>query len=166
MGYVSPDRGMDGIIPSASVSWNMSLAALALADERFILDLSAEREMAQDSIRQLGIKTPSIRTAIGRLSGGNQQKAILARWLEADVHILILDNPTKGIDVGAKQDVYRILREFVNNGGAILLISDDLVELIGLSHRIVAMKDGNVVAEVMADPSSKPQESAILRHMV
>jgi ribose transport system ATP-binding protein len=166
VGYVSPDRATDGIIPSAPVSWNMSLAALALADNRFILDLSAERDMSEDSVRRLGIKTRSIRTPIGRLSGGNQQKAILARWLEAGVATLVLDNPTKGIDVGAKQDVYRILREFVNDGGAILLISDDLVELIGLSNRVVAMKDGCVTAEVQAEPSAKPLESAILRHMV
>jgi len=165
VGYVSPDRGTEGVIGASSVSWNMSLASIAAA-ERILIDLPAERAQSEVSIQQFGIRTPSIKTPIGRLSGGNQQKAILARWFIAGVRTLILDNPTKGIDVGAKQEIYGILREFVKEGGAILLISDELVELIGLSNRVVAMKDGCVVAEIAAMPGSKPAESDVLRHMV
>ncbi len=165
VGYVSPDRGTEGVIAATSVSWNISLASIAAA-ERVFLDLPGERAQSEASVRQFGIRTPSIKTPIGRLSGGNQQKTILARWLVAGVRTLILDNPTKGIDAGAKQEIYGFLREFVHQGGAILLISDELVELIGLSDRIFAMKDGRVVAEVGAAPECKPRESDVLRHMV
>lgn len=165
VGYVAPDRA-EGVLSSAPVSWNISLVALAVAERNLLISLGEEQRRARDQIARLSIKTPGPRTPAGHLSGGSQQKVILGRWLSTGVRVLILDNPTAGIDVGAREDIYVILREFVREGGAILLSSDDLVELVGLSNRILAMKDGRVVAEVSADANNKPEETELLKHMV
>jgi ribose transport system ATP-binding protein len=143
VGYVSADRGTDGIILTLPISWNVSLAALNTGKRaKTVLPLKWEKVASEEHRQSLRIKAPNIDVLAGSLSGGNQQKVILARWLALGVKILILDNPTKGIDAGAKEDVYAILRDLTDAGTGILLISDELVELIGLSNRIFIMKDG------------------------
>jgi ribose transport system ATP-binding protein len=100
------------------------------------------------------------------LSGGNQQKVVLAKWMAKESDILILDNPTRGIDVGAKEEIYELLRELVKRGVSILLITDDLLELIGLSNRIIIMKDGIISSERLAPPEDKPTEKELITYMV
>ena len=167
VGYVSADRATDGIILTQSIAWNMSLAALNSGEQaKVVLPLRWERQQAERYRQSLRIKAPNIDALASSLSGGTQQKVILARWLAMGVKVLILDNPTKGIDAGAKEDVYELLREITATGTAILLVSDELVELIGLSNRIVIMKDGRVTQEIATPPDAKPQEAEIVAHMV
>ena len=139
VGYVSPDRHKDGIILGFPVAWNISLSALP-AVRRWLLKPARERLDAKKHIESLRIKTNGPDAMAGTLSGGNQQKVILAKWLERKPKVLIFDNPTKGVDAGAKEDIYGILRQFVADGGGILLVSGELVELIGLSNRVVVMR--------------------------
>jgi ribose transport system ATP-binding protein len=103
---------------------------------------------------------------VGSLSGGNQQKVVLAKWRIAGVKVLILDHPTRGIDVGAKEDVYDLVRDMTAEGLAVILLGDTLEEVIGMSSRILVMKDGAVTAELAAPPGAKPSQVEILRHMV
>jgi ribose transport system ATP-binding protein len=167
VGYVSADRGTDGIILTLPISWNVSLAALNSGDKaKTVLPLKWERTESERFRKSLRIKAPNVDALASSLSGGTQQKVILARWLALGVKVLILDNPTKGIDAGAKEDVYEILRELTAQGTAILLISDELVELIGLANRIFIMKDGRVTREIETPPDAKPQEAALVAHMV
>jgi len=167
VGYVSADRGTDGIILTLSVAWNMSLAALNSGEQaKTLLPLKWEKEQSEQFRQSLRIKAPDTDALASSLSGGTQQKVILARWLALGVKILILDNPTKGIDAGAKEDVYEILRELTEAGTAILLVSDELVELIGLSNRIFIMKDGKVTQEIATPPDDKPHEAELVAHMV
>ena len=100
------------------------------------------------------------------LSGGNQQKVVVAKWLAADLKVLVLDNPTRGVDVGAKHELYGVFRDIVRHGIPILLVSDELLELIGLSNRIIVMKDKKVIDEVPAAPDGKPSERELVQHMV
>ena len=167
VGYVSADRGSDGIILTQSVAWNISLAALnSGAQAKTMLPLRWEKERAEHFRETLRIKAPDVDTLASTLSGGTQQKVILARWLALGVKVLILDNPTKGIDAGAKEDVYEILRELTAQGTAILLVSDELVELIGLANRVFIMRDGEITHRIETPPDDKPQEAALVAHMV
>ena len=168
IGYVPPDRHSEGIILGLPVSWNISLAELASGDgQNVLLDIGGEEEQAHRYVEQLGIKTASTHALARTLSGGNQQKVLLARWLRRNVlKVLILDNPTHGVDAGAKEDIYKALRAIAEEGVAILLISDDLLELIGLSNRILIMKDGAVVTEVAAPVDAKPDEVDLVAHML
>jgi ribose transport system ATP-binding protein len=167
VGYVSADRATDGIILTQSVAWNISLAALNSGEHATtMLPLKWEKQRSEQFRQALRIKAPSVDSLASSLSGGTQQKVILARWLALGVKVLILDNPTKGIDAGAKADVYEILRELTAQGTAILLVSDELVELIGLANRVFIMKDGKVTRSIETPPDAKPQEAALVAHMV
>ena len=167
VGYVPPERHEDGIILSFPVAWNISLVHTAVQNHPpYLLDLRRERTDAQSSIQQLQIRPQNSMALARNLSGGNQQKAILARWLVRDVKILILDNPTRGVDAGAKEDLYTLVRELTGKGVAIILISDDLLELIGLSNRIMIMRDGQQTLEIATPQQNKPQEAALVAQMV
>ncbi|MBV9232030.1 MAG: sugar ABC transporter ATP-binding protein [Chloroflexi bacterium] len=167
VGYVAPERHEDGIILSFPLSWNISLARTAVHNiPPYLLDLRRERVEAISSVQQLQIRPPNITVLARHLSGGNQQKAVLARWLVKDVRILILDNPTRGIDAGAKEELYTLVRELTAKGVAIILISDDLLELIGLSNRIIVMRDGKQTLEVATPQQHKPQEAELVAQMV
>jgi ribose transport system ATP-binding protein len=154
LGYLPPDR-RDSVIPSLSVAINMTLARLTRRSEGVLLNLKTESLDAQRLIETLGIKTPSAAALAGTLSGGNQQKMILGRWLLRQAKILVLDNPTNGV-----------LRTIAANGVGILLISDDLLELIGLSNRILVMRGGSVIQEIAAPPDAKPREVDVVAYMV
>ena len=168
VGFVPPDRHAEGIMLGLPVSWNISLAELAQGTGQDILiDLEDEDASARSYISSLGIKTAGARALARTLSGGNQQKVLLARWLRRSVlKVLLLDNPTHGVDAGAKEDIYKALRASAEQGVGILLVSDDLPELIGLSNRILIMKDGAIVGEVMAPADAKPQEIELVAHML
>jgi ABC-type sugar transport system ATPase subunit len=106
-----------------------------------------EKAEADEYIQRLSIKTPSNQTAIVNLSGGNQQKCIIARWLETEPLLLILDEPTRGIDVGAKYEIYLIMNQIVEKGGAVIMISSELPEVLGMSDRVLVMRDGKIAGE-------------------
>lgn len=151
---VPEDRKLQGLLMQFSVESNISIARLCdLVSYGFI----REREEKQIGVRQiekLDIKTPSPKTKILSLSGGNQQKAILGRWLEMKPRILILDEPTKGIDVGAKYEIYLIMKKIVEDGGAIILISSELPEVLNMSNRVITICDGRITGEFNPEEAS------------
>ena len=166
IGLLPSERKIEGQIAAFSVAENMTLAALPKFVSRGVIRFDAERSIARDWIKRLNIKTPSTATMVGSLSGGNQQKVVLAKWRIAGVRILILDHPTRGIDVGAKEDVYELVRDMTAEGLAVILLGDTLEEVIGLSNRILVMRDGEVTAIFDAPPGAKPAQVDLIRHMV
>lgn len=168
VGYVPAERLAEGMIANFPVAWNLSLASGGdLFSSGFGLWRSArELDVTETFIERLGIKARAAKTLCSTLSGGNQQKVVLARWLCRDIKILILDNPTRGIDAGAKEELYALIRALTAEGVAVVLITDELLELIGLSHRIVIMQHGRVAAEVTAKPESKPSEQDLIALML
>jgi ribose transport system ATP-binding protein len=165
VGYLPPDR-REGVIPVLSVAVNMTLARLTRRDAKMLLDPRAELKDAEDFIRTLAIKTPGATAPASALSGGNQQKMLLARWLMRNPKVLVLDNPTNGVDAGAKEEIYGVLRSIAAQGIGILLVSDDLPEIIGLSNRILVMRGGEIIREINAPPDAKPSEVDVVTHMV
>ena len=166
VGLVPAERKIEGLVAPFSVAENMTLAALPKFVSSGAIRFSDELGVAREWIGRLKIKTPSPDTMVGSLSGGNQQKVVLAKWRIAGVKVLILDHPTRGIDVGAKEDVYDLVRDMTAEGLAVILLGDTLEEVIGMSSRILVMKDGAVTAELAAPPGAKPSQVEILRHMV
>jgi L-arabinose transport system ATP-binding protein len=143
------DRKHEGILPIASVADNLNLSCRRHhARWGLTLDRNRERRTAEEYVNKLGIKTPNIETAIGTLSGGNQQKVILARWLAENIEVLLMDEPTRGIDVGARSEIYRLLYSLAESGKTIILVSSDLAEVIGVSDRIIVMREGAIVGEL------------------
>ena len=141
--YVSEDRRKLGLLLPMSIFANASLATL----DRYIspwgfLKRQAELSMAETFRQRLNIRTPSVTTNVSDLSGGNQQKVMLAKWLNMRPGILIFDEPTRGIDVGAKAEVHKIIHDFAAEGGSVLLISSDLPEVLALADRILVMREG------------------------
>jgi ribose transport system ATP-binding protein len=165
VGYLPPDR-REGVIPVLSVAANMTLARLTRSDGEILLDPKAELRDVQEFIRALSIKTPSALAPASALSGGNQQKVLLARWLMRNPKVLVLDNPTNGVDAGAKEEIYGVLRSIAAQGIGVLLVSDDLPEIIGLSNRILVMRGGEITREIDAPPDAKPSEVDVVTHMV
>jgi ribose transport system ATP-binding protein len=166
IGYIPQERKAEGIVLASSVAENMTMAALGAFAPRGLIDHRREQETARAWIDRLRIKTPSPDTAIGKLSGGNQQKTVLAKWRIAGARVMVLDHPTRGVDVGAKEDVYDLVREMSAEGLSIILLGDTLDEVIGLSHRILVMKDGTVTARFDAPPGGKPDQVSLIEHMV
>jgi rhamnose transport system ATP-binding protein len=145
LAYVPEDRRQHGVIGALSVSANTALASLGRLARFGLLDRAAERAEAQRFVGEFAIRTPSIDAPVGTLSGGNQQKVALARWLATKPRLLILDEPTQGVDIGAKAEIHRLIRSLAAEGLAILLISSELTELLGLAHRIGVMRGGRLV---------------------
>lgn len=147
---VPEDRKKDGIVPVMAVGKNITLAALSqFTGPLSSLDDAGEQHCIQQSIQRLKIKTSSPELAIGRLSGGNQQKAILARCLLLNPRILILDEPTRGIDIGAKYEIYKLINQLVQQGIAVIVISSELPEVLGLSDRVLVMHEGKLKANLV-----------------
>jgi rhamnose transport system ATP-binding protein len=142
--YVPEDRRRHGVILEMPVASNATLAILRRISRRGFLDFGRERELASSYVEQLAVKTPSIDTPAGNLSGGNQQKVALARWLASQPSVLILDEPTQGIDVGAKSEIHRLMGELAARGLAILMISSELPEILGMCDRIAVMRGGTI----------------------
>ena len=112
-----------------------------------ILRRSIEREIAEKHVKSLGVKTPTIKTKVISLSGGNQQKCIIGRWLEIEPKIFIMDEPTRGIDVGAKYEIYLLMKEIAERGGAVILISSELPEVLNMSNRVLTIFEGRITGE-------------------
>jgi ribose transport system ATP-binding protein len=164
--YVPLDRATEGISQGMSVSDNIANASWTDWSRFGVRRVGTESQISRDLVKHLNIRTASIAQRAGSLSGGNQQKVVFARWIARKVRLLIADNPTRGVDAGAKEEIYRILRQLATDGTAILLVSDDLPEIIGLSNRIYVIRDGKLTAELVADANAKPQEHQIIKYMV
>ncbi|MFN4203391.1 MAG: sugar ABC transporter ATP-binding protein [Tabrizicola sp.] len=150
--YVSEDRRKLGLAMELPILWNMTLATLAtFLRGPGLVDTGAERRMAEDFRKRLNIRTPDVDIAVGKLSGGNQQKVMLAKWLNMNPELLIIDEPTRGIDIGAKAEVHDLIRSFAARGGAVLIISSDLPEVLALGDRILVMREGRQMAIVNHD---------------
>lgn len=168
VGYVPAERSLAGIIGAHSLEWNLTLPGLKNVMGAGGFAISPRRSAATtDSwLERLRVRAAG-RAALAReLSGGNQQKVVFAKWLARGVRVLVLDEPGRGLDVGAKEEIYELIRDMADQGTAVLLISDNLPELIGLSNRIVVMRKGRQTAEFQADFGAKPEESAIVKHMI
>ncbi|WP_324658121.1 L-arabinose ABC transporter ATP-binding protein AraG [Burkholderia thailandensis] len=152
------DRKQEGIVAIASVADNLNLSARRhFSPARLLLDARRERELAARYIARLAIKTRDADTPIGALSGGTQQKVILARWLAERIDVFLMDEPTRGIDVGARAEIYNLFYELADAGRTVLIVSSDLAEVIGVSDRIVVMKQGRIagcVAKAQASPDA------------
>ena len=143
LGMVTEDRRRTGLMLQATLRHNIVLPSLPYHHRRFgFLDNKWETDIAQEMTQKLRVKTPSIQTIIANLSGGNQQKVILAKWLIANSKILILDEPTRGIDVNAKSEFYALMNDFVADGGCIIMVSSELPEMLGVADRIIVMREG------------------------
>ncbi|MEZ5426837.1 MAG: sugar ABC transporter ATP-binding protein [Pyrinomonadaceae bacterium] len=143
--YLPEDRRKHGVILDLPVSTNITLASLKILSGKFGLNFDREKELAAEYTRRLGVKTPSIHDSVSTLSGGNQQKVALSRWLITKPSVLILDEPTQGIDVGAKSEIHALMTELAGQGVAILMISSELPEILGMSDRIAVMHGGTIV---------------------
>ncbi len=145
LGFLSEDRKTEGIIPDLSVRQNLTLALLPRLTRMGVVDEARERRIVESFIKALGIKTADMDQPIRELSGGNQQKVLLGRWLAIEPRLLILDEPTRGVDVGAKREIQAIIRSRVEKGCAVLLISSEFEELIEGAHDIVVMQEGRSI---------------------
>lgn len=145
---VNEDRKVQGLALPFSVETNISMASLKQLSKFTFINNKSEKEMAEKHVKSLGIKTPSIKTKIKNLSGGNQQKCIVGRWLEINPKILILDEPTRGIDVGAKYEIYLLMKKVVENGGSVILISSELPEVLNMSNRVLTICEGRITGEL------------------
>jgi ribose transport system ATP-binding protein len=154
MGLVTEDRKQQGLVLDFSVAKNITMASLKKLSPFGILRKGLEKKDVEEYIQKLSVKTPSAQTAIVNLSGGNQQKCILARWLETEPNLLILDEPTRGIDVGAKYEIYLIMNQIVEKGGAIIMISSELPEVLNMSDRVLVMRDGRIAGEFIPAESN------------
>ena len=157
--YVPEDRRRHGVILDMPVTANTSLAILQKISTFGWLDAARERSIAEAFVKRLGIKTSSLDAAVGDLSGGNQQKVAVARWLATEPAVLILDEPTQGVDIGAKAEIHRLMSELAGRGLAILMISSELPEILGMSDRIAVMHAGTVVK--VLDRSEATQEKIL-----
>lgn len=146
---VTEDRKALGLVLGQSVLSNMTIGSLETVAHRWgVINKAKERSLAWDYIAKLNIKTPGLDAAIDTLSGGNQQKVIVAKWLNISPKVLILDEPTRGIDIGAKVEIYNLLNQLVKEGVCVILISSELPEITGLCHRILVMCEGEIVADL------------------
>jgi len=158
IGYLSEDRKRYGLALGMDVEANIVLATL----RKFLralgrVDFRRTRATAEMRVKLLGIKTPSLRQKVRNLSGGNQQKVVIAKWLTADTDILIFDEPTRGIDVGAKSEIYHLVNELARQGKAIIIISSELPEILRMSHRIVVMCEGRITGELSGADATQEQ---------
>ena len=156
MALMPEDRKKQGIIPDLSVGMNISLVGINKVIEKSFINSKTEKKLSEEFIKTLRIQTPKWDQLIKYLSGGNQQKCVLAKWLFVESDLIIFDEPTRGIDVGAKQEIYRLLTELAKQGKGIIMISSELSEIMGISHRILVMHDGRITGEV--DPEKTTQE--------
>jgi len=158
IGYLSEDRKRYGLALSMDVETNIVLATLRKFLHAFgRVDAGRTRSAALQRVERLAIKTPSIRQKVRNLSGGNQQKVVIAKWLTADTDILIFDEPTRGIDVGAKSEIYHLLNELAQQGKAIIMISSELPEILRMSHRILVMCEGRITGELSGAGATQEQ---------
>lgn len=155
IGFITEDRQGEGIVPPLSVSENLGLAALGDNSSVGLVNRRKQRQQAKQMIEDLNIRTPSPQQEIRYLSGGNQQKVVIGKWLLNDSKILIMDEPTRGIDVGAKVEIYELINDLTENGAGILMISSELPEVLGMSDRVLVMSQGRITGELSAEEATQ-----------
>ena len=155
MAYVTEDRKGNGLIIADSIKHNFTLARPAFISKRGILDKDLETHKAKDLRVKLGVKAPTVEQLVGNLSGGNQQKVLVGKWIFAEPDVLLLDEPTRGVDVGAKYEIYQIINDLVAQGKAVLMISSELPEILGMCDRIYVMNEGHMIAELNGPEASQ-----------
>lgn len=153
--YLSEDRKLMGISLMNTIRDNISLSNMEQVSKNGFMNTKKEEELSKKAVEMLSIKTPSIYQLVGNLSGGNQQKVALAKWIERDIDVLILDEPTRGVDVGAKQEIHSLIGDIAKQGIAIILISSELPEVLGMSDRILVMHEGKLKAEIDANEATQ-----------
>lgn len=146
--YLSEDRKKTGLVLDMDIKENITMASLEKISSMKGIDLNKEIKISTDYVKALRVKTPSVEQRVKNLSGGNQQKVVIAKWLMAEPKILILDEPTRGIDVGAKYEIYNIMNDLVEKGVSIIMISSELPEILGMSDRILVMHEGRLTKEL------------------
>ena len=155
LAYVTEDRKGDGLILSNPIKTNTTLANMAGVSNGIVIDKDKEYAVAVEYKEKLKTKCPTVEQNVGNLSGGNQQKVLLAKWMFADPDVLILDEPTRGIDVGAKYEIYCIINDLVAAGKSVIMISSELPEVLGMSDRIYVMNEGRIVGELSQEEASQ-----------
>jgi ABC-type sugar transport system ATPase subunit len=160
--YLSSDRKREGLFSILPVRQNISVASLARLLRGGLIDAKAERRLVGESVARLAIQTPSAAQEVRFLSGGNQQKVLFARWMATAPRVLVLDEPTRGVDIGSKAEIYSIMRELAEAGAAVIMISTDLTEVLGMSDEIVVLHAGEVAARFPGGT----QEDEVLAHIV
>ena len=151
------DPTRDGLVPVLSVAQNVTLVSLKAITRRGVLSLRREREVANHFVGELSITASSVRTAVRNLSGGNQQKVLLAKALNSKAEVLVLEEPTQGVDVHARAEIHRIVRDLAGRGKAVMVVSTDIRDLLQFVDRIVALRAGRVVTDVPARTTSYAQ---------
>jgi ribose transport system ATP-binding protein len=162
--FVPGDRDREGLILNLSLERNISLAALPWLQRAGMIAPGVERRIARRLIKELGVVSRGESDTPFTLSGGNRQKVVLAKWLVHDSDVLILHNPTRGVDVGGKADMYEQIRRLADRGVGVILISDELPELIGMSDTLLIMRRGSVSATIRRD--EQPTEEQLIGHML
>jgi putative multiple sugar transport system ATP-binding protein len=155
LAYVTEDRKGNGLVLNNPIKINTTLANLDAVSSKSIIDKDKEYQVAVEYKDKLKTKTPTVEQNVGNLSGGNQQKVLLAKWMFAEPDVLILDEPTRGIDVGAKYEIYCIINDLVKEGKSVVMISSELPETIGMSDRIYVMNEGKFVGELKQEEASQ-----------
>lgn len=149
--FLTEDRKQEGLTLDFTIKANISMANLPKLCNGLLTSAKVENEIADEYIRKINVKTPSRNQKVGNLSGGNQQKVVVGKWLNAEPEILIMDEPTRGIDVGAKQEIYEIINDLVRQGKSVILISSELPEVLGMSDRVLVVKDDAIAAELTGE---------------
>jgi len=166
IGHVPIDRRNEGLALGMGVDENINLLVLKRLRVAGFISVRRERDNARRWIDECKIKTPSMTTMCGTLSGGNQQKIVISKWLSSQVKMLVLDHPTRGVDVGAKDEIFRLIRQLAREGIGMIIMCDTLEEDIGLSNRMLIMKDGRLVTEVDCSPDKKPSPRDVIGAIV
>ncbi|MCA9876969.1 MAG: sugar ABC transporter ATP-binding protein, partial [Thermomicrobiales bacterium] len=161
IGLVPEDRKLQGLVLNLAVRENIALPSLDSMVRFGFVDAGKEQRLAQRFVDALRIRTPSLEQQVLNLSGGNQQKVVIAKWLALQPKVLILDEPTRGIDIGAKAEVHSLIAELAKQGVAVLMISSELPEILGMSDRVLVMHEGHIVADV---PRAEATEEVIMRY--
>jgi ribose transport system ATP-binding protein len=156
--FLTEDRKGQGLVLAESIRNNLILANMKGFSDGPFLNQKRIMEAGEDNINSLRIKTPSIDEIVGQLSGGNQQKVVIGKWVNTDAEVFIFDEPTRGIDVGAKVEVYNVMNKLVKEGKCVIMVSSEMPEILGMSDRVVVMRGGKVMATVDRDSNHFNQE--------
>ena len=159
---VPEDRKRQGLVLEMSIRENSSMPKLKKISKMSVINPEKEKTLADEYMKSLKIKAPGINQKAKNLSGGNQQKVVLAKWLAMDPEVLVFDEPTRGIDVGAKQEIYKIMNDLADEGKILIMISSDMEELLGVSDRIVILCKGRVTG-IIEDRNDFSQESILAK---
>ncbi|MEO1289069.1 MAG: ATP-binding cassette domain-containing protein, partial [Chloroflexota bacterium] len=161
--YVPEDRGSQGLVREMTIRENMSMPIMQQVTNASFISFAKEKELARQAINQFGIRAYGTEQIANNLSGGNQQKVVVGKWLASNPRLLIIDEPTRGVDVGAKSEIHRLMSELAAERGlAILMISSELPEILGMSDRILVMRSGEIVAEFTREEATQEKIGAVM----